>query len=53
MGYYIDLTSIGIEEYKATLRTSHLIPIWKVLENDIEKNPDIINKYGIADLLRF
>ena len=46
MGYYIDLKSISIDNYKEILKTTELIPSWKVLEEDIDKNLDIIKKYN-------
>ncbi len=50
MGYYIDLKSISIDKYKEILKTAELIPSWKVLENDIDKNLDIIKKNNIENL---
>ncbi len=50
MGYYIDLKSISIDKYKAILKTVELIPSWKVLENDIDKNLDIIKENNIKNL---
>ncbi|MGB5818178.1 MAG: DUF4332 domain-containing protein [Saonia sp.] len=50
MGYYIDLKSIGIDKYKEILRTTHMIPSWKVLENNIDENLDTIKKYNIENL---
>ena len=50
MGYYIDLKSIGIEKYKEILKTTELIPSWKVLGEDIEKNLDTIKKQNIENL---
>jgi len=38
MGYYIDLKGISIDKYKVILKTTELIPSWKVLEEDIDKN---------------
>ncbi len=50
MGYYIDLKSISIDRYKEILKTTELIPSWKVLEEDIDKNLDIIKKHKISNL---
>ena len=50
MGYYIDLKSISIDKYKIILKTTELIPSWKVLEEDIDKNLDIIKKQHIENL---
>lgn len=50
MGYYIDLKGITIDKYKEILKTAELIPSWKILENDIDKNLDIIKKSNIKNL---
>lgn len=50
MGYYIDLQRISIDKYKEILKTTELIPSWKVLEEDIDKNLDIIKKHNIKNL---
>ena len=50
MGYYIDLLSISIDQYKEVLKTTELIPSWKVLGEDIDKNWDIIKKHNINNL---
>jgi hypothetical protein len=50
MGYYIDLKGISIEKYKEILKTAELIPSWKILECDIDKNLDIIKKNNIKNL---
>ncbi len=50
MGYYIDLKSISIDKYKEILKTTELIPSWKILERDIDKNLDTIKKYNIKNL---
>lgn len=50
MSYYIDLSKISIEEYKTVLRDSYLLPSWKILENNIEENMDIISSNGIENL---
>ncbi len=44
MGYYIDLRSISIDKYKEILKATELIPSWKILGKDIDKNLDIIKK---------
>ena len=49
MGYYIDLKNITLEKYKEILKASDLIPSWKVLEKDIDKNLDTIQKYNIEN----
>ncbi len=50
MGYYIDLKGISIDKYKEVLKTAELIPSWKILESDIDKNLDIIKKSNIKNL---
>ncbi|MGD8779589.1 MAG: DUF4332 domain-containing protein [Ignavibacteria bacterium] len=50
MGYYIDLKSISIDKYKEILKTAELIPSWKILERDIDKNFDVIKKCNIKNL---
>jgi hypothetical protein len=50
MGYYIDLKSISVDKYKEILKTAELIPSWKILEKDIDKNLDIIKKNNIRNL---
>ena len=50
MGYSVDLKSISIDKYKEILKTAELIPSWKILEKDIDKNLNIIKKYNIKNL---
>lgn len=50
MGYYVDLKSITIDEYKNVLKSTELIPSWKVLEENIDKNLDVIKKHNIKNL---
>ncbi len=50
MGYYINLKGISIDKYKGILKTTELIPSWKILEEDIDKNIDIIKKHSINNL---
>lgn len=50
MGFYLDLTEIGIDQFKETLKTTNLIPSWKVLEEDIDSNFNAIEKQGINNL---
>ncbi|MBU3915511.1 DUF4332 domain-containing protein [bacterium] len=50
MGYYIDLKSISIDKYKEVLKSTELIPSWKVLGKDIDKNLGIIKKQNIENL---
>jgi len=50
MGYYIDLKTISIDKYKEILKTTEFIPSWKVLEENIDKNLDIIKNHNINNL---
>ena len=50
MGYYIDLKSISIDKYKEILKTTELIPSWKVLGKNIDKNLNIIKNQNIENL---
>ncbi len=50
MGYYIDLKSISIDKYKDILKSAELIPSWKVLEENIDKNLDVIKEHNIKNL---
>lgn len=50
MGYYIDLKEISIDEYKDILKTTELIPSWKILEEDIDKNFNILKKNNVRNL---
>ena len=50
MGYYIDLESISIDQYKTILRAADLIPSWMVLKENIDENFDTIKDQGISNL---
>ena len=50
MGYYIDLESISIDQYKEILKSADLLPSWRILKTDIDKNFDVIQKQGISNL---
>ena len=50
MGYYIDLKKISISKYKKILKTADLLPSWKILEKNIDKNLYIIKKQNIENL---
>ena len=52
MGYYIDLKSISIDTYKEILQTTELIPSWKVLKENIDKNLDVIKKAQYSEYWR-
>jgi hypothetical protein len=50
MGYYIDLKTISIDKYKDILKSTELIPSWKVLEENIDQNLNLIKSYNIKNL---
>ncbi len=50
MGYYIDLKKISIDQYKKKLRSADLIPSWRMLKENIDKNFDIIKSCRIRNL---
>ena len=50
MGYYIDLKSISIDKYKDILRSTELIPSWKILEENIDDNLDVIKSHNFKNL---
>ncbi|WP_024771133.1 DUF4332 domain-containing protein [Aquimarina macrocephali] len=49
MGYDIDLSKISIDDYKKILESTHLIPSWKVLKENIDYL-NTIKKHGICNL---
>ena len=50
MGYYVDLKGIGIDAYKDILSKTELIPSWKILGEDIDKNLNAVKKQGVSNL---
>ncbi|GAA4272803.1 DUF4332 domain-containing protein [Aquimarina gracilis] len=50
MGYYIDLEKVSIDDYKDILKSTHLIPSWKILKENIDSNLETIKKQGITNL---
>ncbi len=50
MGYYIDLKEISIDEYKNILKSTTLIPSWKVLEKDIDANLNLLKANNVRNL---
>ncbi|WP_319560117.1 DUF4332 domain-containing protein [Marispirochaeta sp.] len=50
MGYYVDLKSISIDKYKDILKSTELIPSWKVLEENIDDNLDVIKSHNLKNL---
>ncbi len=51
MGYYMDLGKISIDDYGDILKSTHLIPSWKILKENTDSNLEIIKKQGINNLL--
>ena len=50
MGYYVDLKTISIDYYKEVLKTAEILPSWKVLKSDIDKNLNTIKRHNINNL---
>jgi hypothetical protein len=50
MGYYIDLQSISIDEYKETLKSADLIPSRMILKENIDEIFNIIKKQKIENV---
>lgn len=48
MGYYVDLESIPIMQYKQSIKTGYLPPSRKMLKENIDERFDIIEKQGIC-----
>ena len=50
MAYYIDLACISIDEFKSILKSTRLLPSWKILEEAMDERMKVIQKEGIWDL---
>ena len=50
MAYYRDLTKISIDDYKEILRSSDLLPSWKVLGENIDESMDSIKEQGVQNV---
>lgn len=50
MGYYIDLQNISIDNYKGILKTTNMIPSWKILQKNVDENLDLIKEQHIHNL---
>lgn len=50
MGYYVNLKSISIDEYKEILKSTEFIPSWKIIEEDIDDNLDAIKNQNLKNL---
>lgn len=50
MGYYIDLATISIENYKERLKTRYLVPSRQLLKEDIDIVFNSIQKQGIRNV---
>ena len=50
MGYYIDLKSISIDDYKGKLKSADLLPSRKILKTNIDEIFDTIKKQEIGNI---
>jgi hypothetical protein len=50
MGYYIDLSSISIENFKAKIETGFLLPGRMILKEKINERFSVLTKYGITNV---
>ena len=50
MAYYIDLKQISLDQYKDILKTADLIPSWRILKENIDRNLEIIKNHKIQNL---
>lgn len=50
MGYQLDLSKITIDEFKDILNNTEFIPSWKILEDNIDTNLDILKSNNINNL---
>jgi hypothetical protein len=52
MGYYINLSSIGIDSYKTKLESSELLPSRMILKDQIEERFHYFKSIGITNVLQ-
>lgn len=50
MGYYIDLSNISMDEYKAILKAADLLPSRMILKNDIDEKFDALKEHQIQNV---
>lgn len=50
MGYYIDLKSISIDEYKVILKTSDLLPSRLILKDNIDRKFELIRNQEVQNV---
>lgn len=50
MGYYVDLSSITIDEYMEKLKTKTLIPSQKILKDSLEERLNYLKSLGISNV---
>ena len=50
MGYYVDLKKMSIDKYRNTLKSTNLLPSWKILALNIDKNLEAIKQQNIHNL---
>lgn len=50
MGYYIDLLTVSIDDYRERLRNTDLLPSQKILHENMDNHFDTLKKCGITNL---
>lgn len=50
MAYYIDLAKIDIDQFKEIIQATELIPSWKILQNNLDEDLDILKNQRIGNL---
>lgn len=50
MGYYINFEELSLDKYRQILKSTPLIPSWKILADDIDKNLDVIKTHNVQNI---
>ncbi|MDD2286224.1 MAG: DUF4332 domain-containing protein, partial [Paludibacter sp.] len=50
MGYYIDLSSVSLEEYREKLRSSYVLPSRQILKEKLDERFNYFSSIGIKNL---
>lgn len=50
MGYYIDLTGISLDQYKAILKSADLLPSRRILQENINENFEVLKRKNIQNV---
>lgn len=50
MGYHVDLETISIKDFTIHIKSSYLIPSWKILEDDLDSRMTYFESIGIHNL---